>query len=227
MLCALLFNRGRQGDARMAQTKRIALFLLLMVVVGLNLRPALSSLAPLLSRITQETGLSPLAIGALTTLPVLCLGIFAPLAPWLARRMGAEKALALALGILILGLSMRGFPALPLLYAGTLLAGAAIGIGGTLLPALVKRELPGSADLMTGVYTTTLCLGGALGAGLSIPLTNLLGSWRLSLASWSLLGMLALATWLRLMPRTPHDLIAPSHGGSMRQLLSQDRKSVV
>src|SRR5690554_3100188 len=119
MLCALLFNRGRQGDARMAQTKRIALFLLLLVVVGLNLRPALSSLAPLLSRITQETGLSPLAIGALTTLPVLCLGIFAPLAPWLARRMGAEKALALALGILILGLSMRGFPALPLLYAGT------------------------------------------------------------------------------------------------------------
>lgn len=204
----------------MAQTKRIALFLLLMVVVGLNLRPALSSLAPLLSRITQETGLSPLAIGALTTLPVLCLGIFAPLAPWLARRMGAEKALALALGILILGLSMRGFPALPLLYAGTLLAGAAIGIGGTLLPALVKRELPGSADLMTGVYTTALCLGGALGAGLSIPLTNLLGSWRLSLASWSLLGMLALALWWWHMPRTPRQLIATSHG-SMRQLMAQ------
>ena len=205
----------------MAQTQRIALFLLLIVLVGLNLRPALSSLAPLLGRITQETGLTPLAIGALPTLPVLCLGLFAPLAPWLAKRIGAEKTLALARGVLIIGLSLRGFSALPLLYAGTLLARAAIGIGGTLLPALFKREWPGSADLMTGVYTTALCLGGALGAGLSIPLTNLLGSWRLSLASWSLLGAVALVAWWRHMPRTPRDLIAPPHGGSMRQLLTQ------
>lgn len=204
-----------------AQTRRVVLFLMLMVLVGLNLRPALSSLAPLLGRITQETGLSPLAIGALTTLPVLCLGIFAPLAPWLAKRIGAEKALALALGILILGLSLRGFAALPLLYTGTLLAGAAIGIGGTLLPALVKRELPSSADLMTGVYTTALCLGGALGAGLSIPLADLLGSWRLSLASWSLLAILALAAWWWNMPRTPRNLIATPDGSGMRQLLTQ------
>ena len=46
-------------------------FLLLMVLVGLNLRPALSSLAPLLSRVQQDTNLTPTAIGALTTLPVL------------------------------------------------------------------------------------------------------------------------------------------------------------
>ncbi|MCE8025516.1 MFS transporter [Halomonas sp. MCCC 1A11058] len=192
-----------------------------MVLVGLNLRPALSSLAPLLVRVQADTGLTPLAIGALTTLPVLCLGIFAPLAPWLAKRAGPENTLALALGILIAGLLLRGLPALPLLFLGTLLAGAAIGIAGTLLPALVKRELPGGADLMTGVYTMALCLGGALGAGLSIPLADLLGGWRFSLMSWGLLALLALVAWLTLMPRAPHSQVATATGGSMRELLGQ------
>ncbi|MBA2777601.1 MFS transporter [Billgrantia kenyensis] len=201
--------------------RRIALFLLLMVLVGLNLRPALSSLAPLLLRIKADTGLTPLAIGALTTLPVLCLGIFAPLAPWLAKRTGPENALALALGGLILGLFLRGMPAVALLFVGTLLVGAAIGIAGTLLPALVKRELPGGADLMTGVYTMALCLGGALGAGLSIPLANLLGGWRFSLVSWGLLAGIALLAWITLMPRSPRQATATPTGGSMRQLLGQ------
>ncbi|MGR4068424.1 MFS transporter [Halomonas sp. LR3S48] len=201
--------------------RRVALFLLLMVLVGLNLRPALSSLAPLLLRIKAETGLTPLAIGALTTLPVLCLGIFAPLAPWLAKRMGPESTLTLALGMLIFGLLLRGVPAVPLLFIGTLLVGAAIGIAGTLLPALVKRELPGGADLMTGVYTMALCLGGALGAGLSIPLANMLGSWRFSLISWGALAGLALLAWIALMPRTPRAIATPPAGGSMRELLGQ------
>ncbi|MCE9681554.1 MFS transporter [Halomonas alkalisoli] len=202
-------------------TARMVLFLFLMVLVGLNLRPALSSLAPLLVRLQLDTGLSPLAIGALTTLPVLCLGIFAPLAPWLAKRLGPENTLTLALGGLIAGLLLRGLPATPLLFAGTLLVGAAIGVAGTLLPALVKREIPSGADLMTGVYTMALCLGGALGAGLSIPLADLLGSWRLSLISWSLLGVTALLAWIMLMPRTPRGAPLPGGGGSLRQLLSQ------
>ncbi len=207
-------------EARL-DSRRIALFLFLMVLVGLTLRPALSSLAPLLVRVPAYTGLTPLAIGALTTLPVLCLGIFAPLAPWLAKRAGPENTLALALGVLIAGLLLRGLPALPLLFLGTLLAGAAIGIAGTLLPALVKRELPGGADLMTGVYTMALCLGGALGAGLSIPLADMLGGWRFSLMSWGLLALLALVAWQTLMPRAPHSQVATATGGSMRELLGQ------
>ncbi len=82
------------------------------------------------------------------------------------------------------------------------MAGCAIGIGGTLLPALVKRELPDSADLLTGLYTMALCLGGALGAGFSVPLTQLLGSWQASLMSWSLLALFALVLWHFQMPRT-------------------------
>ncbi|WP_043531823.1 CynX/NimT family MFS transporter [Litchfieldella xinjiangensis] len=181
-------------------TRQIAAFLALMVLVGLNLRPALSSLSPLLARIQEDTGLSAVGIGALTTLPVLCLGIFAPLAPWLAKRLGPERTLSLALLVLGSALFLRASHDAWRLYAGTLLVGAAIGILGALLPALVKRELPRGADLMTGVYTMALCLGGALGAGLSVPLADFFEDWRFSLSSWGLLAVAALIAWRTRMP---------------------------
>lgn len=192
-------------------------FIGLMVLVALNLRPALSSLAPILIRIQQDTGLSAMAIGALTTLPVLCLGLFAPMAPWLTRRLGAERTLSAALLLLSVALLLRA-NAHPLpLYLGTLLVGAGIGIAGTLLPALVKRELPHGADVLTGVYTMALCLGGALGAGLSIPLANLFGDWRPSLASWGLLALMALIAWRWRMPHPwPSERTGPSSGPKLR-----------
>src|SRR5690554_2820981 len=195
-------------------------FIVLMILVGLNLRPGLASLAPLLPRIASEGQFSVLTLSMLTTLPVLCLVLFAPFAPWLARRLGLERSLALALIILSAGLALRGIVSLPTLYSGTLLIGAGIGVLGTLLPALVKRELGDSADLMTGVYTMALCLGGALGAGLSIPLADLLGSWSLSLMTWTSLALTALLAWWLIMPQPVADpQFKTAHG--------QDRKSVV
>lgn len=188
-------------------TRRTVSFILLMFVVGLNLRPAMSSVAPLLHRLQESAGLSPTAAGILTTLPVLCLGLAAPLAPWLSKRLGSERALSAALLLLATGLLVRGAPLPGLLYLGSAMAGGAIGIAGTLLPALVKRELPHSADLLTGLYTMALCFGGALGAGLSVPLLTWLGSWQLSLMSWSLL---ALAAWLLWSGFAPRPVAAPS-----------------
>ncbi|WP_059287694.1 hypothetical protein [Aquitalea magnusonii] len=54
-----------------------------LVLIGINLRPALSSLAPVLGQIKTEIGISATMAGLLTTLPVLCLGLFGPLAPQL------------------------------------------------------------------------------------------------------------------------------------------------
>ncbi|MGO2132376.1 MAG: MFS transporter [Halomonas sp.] len=196
-------------------------FIVLMVLVGLNLRPALSSLAPLVPRIEREGELSVLMLSSLTTLPVLCLGLFAPLAPWLTSRLGIERSLALAMIILAAGLALRGLAYAPPLFLGTLMAGAAIGIAGTLLPALVKRELAGSADLMTGVYTMALCLGGAMGAGLSIPLANALGSWSASLMAWASLALLALMAWWWIMPQPAPDRQTWVSSGHTRALLRQ------
>ncbi|MFV0276981.1 MAG: MFS transporter, partial [Parahaliea sp.] len=187
-------------DAPTPSGLRPLLLVSLVVLVALNLRPALSSIAPLLTRIQQDLSLSPAAVGALTTMPVLCLGLFAHTATGLSRRLGIERALSLALLLLTGALLLRAQHQLAALFIGTIIAGAAIGIGGTLMPVLVKREMPEHADLLTGLYTMSLCLGGALGAGLAVPLANLLPGWNTSIAAWALPALLALLAWRLLVP---------------------------
>ncbi|SDP24611.1 CynX/NimT family MFS transporter [Pseudomonas jinjuensis] len=168
-----------------------------LILVALNLRPALSSLAPLLNQVRDDTGLSASAAGLLTTLPVLCLGLFAPLAPILARRLGAERTVLLILLLLAGGIVLRSlFPVFGL-FAGSVVAGASIGIIGVLLPGIVKRDFPTHAGVMTGVYTMALCLGAAVAAGATVPLGALLDdSWQLALAFWALPAILAALVWL-------------------------------
>lgn len=181
------------------------LVLLGVLAVALNLRPALTSLAPLLGRIQEQTGLGASAAGLLTTAPVLCLGLFGPLAPWLARRIGSERTVGLFLLVLGAGCLLRS-TAVPVgLFAGTLMAGAGIGVIGILLPAVLKREFPAHAAQLTGVYTLLLCLGAATAAGLTVPVADRFdNSWRAGLAIWSLPALLAFLAWSpQLLSRAP------------------------
>lgn len=178
-------------------TSRPWLLLLGLVLVALNLRPALSSLSPLLSEVSASLGLSAARAGLLTTLPVLCLGLFAPLAPLLARRFGAERVV---LGILLTlagGILLRSAFGEVGLFVGSLIAGASIGIIGVLLPGIVKRDFARQAGAMTGVYTMALCLGAALAAGASVPLSDSFGNrWSIGLGFWMVPALLAALCWL-------------------------------
>ncbi|MGE8186450.1 CynX/NimT family MFS transporter [Pseudomonas sp. NPDC086278] len=173
------------------------LLLLGLILVALNLRPALSSMAPMLSEVSKSLGLSAAEAGLLTTLPVLCLGLFAPLAPLLARRFGAERVV---LGILLLlagGIILRSSLGQVGLFAGSVLAGASIGVIGVLLPGIVKRDFAKHAGTMTGVYTMALCLGAALAAGATVPLSQYFDkSWALGLGFWVIPALVAAVFWL-------------------------------
>ena len=179
------------------QVLRPWLLLLGLVLVALTLRPALSSMAPLLSEVSNSLGLSAAQAGLLTTLPVLCLGLFAPLAPILARRFGTERVV---LGILLTlggGIILRSCFGEVGLFAGSILAGASIGVIGVLLPGIIKRDFAGHAGTMTGVYTMALCLGAALAAGATVPLSDYLGhSWALGLGFWAVPAVIAAVFWL-------------------------------
>ncbi|WP_062391064.1 CynX/NimT family MFS transporter [Pseudomonas abietaniphila] len=167
-----------------------------LVLVALNLRPALSSMAPLLSDVSKSLGLSAAKAGLLTTLPVLCLGLFAPLAPILARRFGSERVVLGILLTLACGILLRSSFGEIGLFAGSLLSGASIGIIGVLLPGIVKRDFARQAGAMTGVYTMALCLGAAVAAGSTVPLSHYFGdSWTLGLGFWIVPAVLAALFW--------------------------------
>lgn len=177
--------------------RRPWLLLLGLILVALNLRPALSSMAPLLSDVSQSLGLSAAKAGLLTTLPVLCLGLFAPLAPLLARRFGAERVVLGILLTLALGIVLRSSLGEFGVFAGSILAGASIGVIGVLLPGIVKRDFARHAGTMTGVYTMALCLGAAMAAGATVPLSQHFGnSWAMGLGFWVVPALAAALFWL-------------------------------
>jgi CP family cyanate transporter-like MFS transporter len=177
---------------------RVATVLLVaaIVAVALNQRPAVVAVAPVLRDIRADTGMSSALAGLLTTLPVLCFGAFAPGAPRLARRIGLETAVALSLLLLAAGIALRLLSPVALLFAGSLLAGAAIAFANVLLPAYVKREFARPGAVM-GFYSASLNIGAAAGAALTVPLANALGvGWRTALGLWLALALAALALWL-------------------------------
>ena len=206
-------------SAGSAGGRRILLVLALMLV-AFNLRPALSTVGPLLATIRDETGLGAGGAAILTTLPVLCLGIACALAAPLIRRIGADLAVLAGTTILTAGLTLRGFGGLVPLFAGTALAAIGIGLDNVLLPALVKRDFAGSSGLMTGLYTMTLCLGAAAGAGAAVPVEHALGgAWPSALAIWALPALAAGLFWIP-FARRPSAYAAPSAGRLLRNPLA-------
>ena len=196
----LLIDAEADDDAVQRQPLLVRqpwLLLLGLVLVALNLRPALSSMAPLLGQVSSSLGLSASQAGLLTTLPVLCLGLFAPLAPVLARRFGSERVILGILLVLAAGILVRSTLGVTGLFLGSILAGASIGVIGVLLPGIVKRDFPQHAGALTGVYTMALCLGAAMAAGASVPLAQQWGgSWPIGLGFWALPALLAMLVWL-------------------------------
>jgi hypothetical protein len=113
----------------------------------------LSSCPDFRDRLIQTTHLSSAGISLMTTLPVLCVGAFAPAAPALARRFGAERSILGLMIVLAIGTALRGLAVISALAAGTIMAGAAIAIINVLLPGLIKRDFPHRTGLMSGLYT--------------------------------------------------------------------------
>lgn len=166
-------------------------------LVALNLRAALASLPPLVRTIQDDLGLSAATAGLLTTLPVLCMGLFAPAAQRLAHRVGREATVAWALASILAGLLLRlAGEVLVLLMASTMLVGVGIALSGTVLPGIVKQFYRSRSGAVTGLYLLAMMVGATAASALTVPLADALGSWQRSLAVWAVLAVLGLAAWL-------------------------------
>jgi len=164
-------------------------------LVALNLRTAMASVGPLVATIRAATGLSNTALGWLTTLPLLAFGCVSLFAPYVSRRVGVERAVALALVLLAVGTGLRAAEPVAVLYLGTGLMGIGVALGNVLLPVLAKRDFPGHAGQITSLYSSMMGLGATAAAGLSVPLAAVLG-WRGALGIWVLPAAFALVVWL-------------------------------
>jgi MFS transporter, CP family, cyanate transporter len=169
---------------------------LAVVLLALNLRTIFAGLPPLLSEVRADLGLSAGTAGLLTTLPVVCLGALAPLAPRLARRAPIERLLVACALLTAAGTALRGAGGVGALFAGTLVAGGAVAVAQALVPVLIRDRFPAATGTLTGAFSMALTLGAALAAGLAVPLERLLGDeWTASLAIWAVPALVAAAVW--------------------------------
>jgi CP family cyanate transporter-like MFS transporter len=180
-----------------------------LLAVAINLRVTMTSVPPLIDTISADLHLSHAMAGLLTALPVLCMGVFAPLASRLAHRMGAVVAVLCSAVAILLGTIGRGFGGnVLLLYVGTFLAGVGISIAGTLLPQLVKAFFPPErVGLVTGLYMAGMLGGATLASAVAVPLADTLGSWQGSLGSWAVLAAIGVVVWAPFTLRAnPHHI---------------------
>ena len=186
----------RSADGAVAVWQSVTL-LPALVAICLNQRPALVAVGPLTPQLRAETGLGATAVSVLTTLPLVCFGLFALAAPVAARRWGMDRTLAFALVVSIIGIGVRMVPAMPALFAGSAVAGIGIAATNVLLPSIIKRDYPLRTGPMMGLYSLCLNGGAALAAATSVPIGSALGvGARTALGTWGLLTLVALLLWL-------------------------------
>ena len=172
------------------------------IFVAFNLRTAYPSLGAVLADISSDLGLTPAATSAISTLPVFCLGLFAPVAPWLARKIGTERTILVLMAALSTGLLIRGAGNVSGLVVGSIVIGSAIAIINVLLPGLIKRDFAKITGLMAGLYSMALLSGAATAAGFTLALQSTLGGgWTTALALWSVPAAAACACWLFQLPK--------------------------
>lgn len=178
-------------------SRRQLVQLALIVLVAVNLRPAVTTIGPLLSQIRGDLDLNGTAAGALTTVPLICFGSFGLVAPALRRRPAGESLLVASMGLLAAALLLRVVPVTAALFAGSLLAGIAISIGNIAVPAVIKRDHPERITTVTAVYSVAVTTGAAVASGVVVPFEHALDSgWRTPLALLAIPAALAGLAWL-------------------------------
>jgi CP family cyanate transporter-like MFS transporter len=160
---------------------------------------------PVADLVASDLGLSAPQVSLLVSLPLLCFGAFAIVAPRLVARWGIEVTSLVALTALGVGIVARSLPWVGALWAGTLLVGAGIATLNVALPAMVKRDFPARVGRLTGMYSATQSAFAAVAAVVAVPLAGTHPSgWRLAFGVWAGLTLVALG------------LVAPQLRGAAR-----------
>jgi len=179
---------------------RLAL-LAALFLAALALRPQLVGVGPLLPEIDDDLDVSHAVAGLLGTIPVLCMGVFAPPAAYLAGRLGTRAAIGACLaGIAAFGLARAAAPGAPLVLALTLPIGVGMGLAGALMPVAVKEHFAHRPAFASGIYTTGIQVGSALSSAVAVPIAAAWGGWRAALVVFSACTILVCVGWMLLTP---------------------------
>ncbi|MEM5372145.1 cyanate transporter [Paraburkholderia azotifigens] len=192
-------SRVTRATTSAAMTWKDGLWLAAIVAIGINLRPLLTSISPLMATIRAATGLSFSGTSLLTSLPVVAMGFGAFGAGLLTRVVGETRGVALGLLAIAAACGARLAASSGMAMLLTALV-AGIGVAGiqALLPGVMKQRFHARVPLAMGLFSASIMGGGGLGASLSPYVAKAFDSWHAGLAMWAVPAALACVCWLAL-----------------------------
>lgn len=181
--------------------KRNTVFMIFAIfAISINMRPAITSIGPMLETIREQLSLSNAQVSLLTAVPVICMGIFAMLAPILNRIFGLKRTMTVMIILVGVMTAVRGFlPGYAVLIGTALIVGIAIAVMGPLLSAMIKQYFPDRAASIIGIYSFGMGVGSAASAGLTAVFFDKTGSYLFALSIWSVLALVGLVAWFLAM----------------------------
>ena len=168
------------------------LWVALIFLVSLNLRPAIAAVGPVLAQMGTDLAWGEGVQGVLTAIPLIAFAVVSPLVTFLARRIGIDISILLALLCIAAGDFARSFGGGVGIWLGF---ASAIAVGNVLVPVIAKRDYAGHVAMATGVYSGCITAGSATAGLLSAPLAQMWGGWRASLAFWSVPPLVVAVLW--------------------------------
>jgi CP family cyanate transporter-like MFS transporter len=184
------------------------------VLIGLNLRAGITGASALLHDLQEVLGYGAFIAAVIPSVPTLCFAVAGAATSWLTRRMGVEKAILLALGMLAAGLLVRGIPSTGMLLAGTVVGMSGLAVCNVAMPSFIREHYADRTSLMTALYTVTMTTGATATAVMVVPVAQLLGSASAGLGS---IGLLSVAAFLGFLPVAlhAHRNATPGQGASI------------
>jgi len=177
------------------------LTLLLLWLVGVNLRTVILGVPPTLPPLHRALSLSYSAAGILTSLPVLLMAAGAIPGAYLVSRVGARRAVAVGLALVALGAALRGaFPSAALLFAFTVVFALGIAVAQPAMPSLAQAWFPTRIGRAVAIYSNGLLVGEVIAASITLPFLLVPFGWQVALAIWAIPAAIVLALWLIVTP---------------------------
>ncbi|KQR79996.1 MFS transporter [Arthrobacter sp. Leaf337] len=201
--------------ATAARPRAVVVFgIVAFVLIGLNLRAGITGASALLHDLQEVLGYGAFIAAVIPSVPTLCFAVAGAATSWLTRRMGVEKAILLALGMLAAGLLVRGIPSTGMLLAGTVVGMSGLAVCNVAMPSFIREHYADRTSLMTALYTVTMTTGATVTAVMVVPVAQLLGSASAGLGS---IGLLSVAAFLGFLPVAlhAHRNAAPGRGTSI------------
>ena len=176
--------------------KQQRLALIGITAAAATLRVAIVGVGPLLDPIRDDLGMSRSVAGLLTTIPYVCMSLFAFAGMRVVAKLGYGRVMQGCLGVLALATLVRAFmPSATLLLLMTVPIGVAIALAGVALPAVVKNRFSERSGKVTGTWVAAMGLGATIAALTAVPLADALGGWRAALAVTAIPPAVAIPLW--------------------------------